>query len=748
MKSPNREILVNVGLLESRVAMLEGGRLAELHVEREPRIVGNIYKAKVANVLPGMGAAFVDIGIGKHAFLCEEEWSLPLENIVGASREKKGEKLIDQLSVGQEILVQVNRAAVGGKGARVTTRLTLAGRYLVLLLTDPGKLGISRKIESEKSRQRLREIGSEICPPGCGLILRTESEGTRRPQIAKDVEFLMELKRRLFEKANSQPGPVLVHEDLTLVFQLIRDSFTPEVKRLWIDDPEIYKQAVELINLIAPRMKARISLYKDDVALFEKYGLEEEIGRLFQRKVWLKTGGYIGFDQAEALCAIDVNTARFTGRGKMGQADTILKTNLEAAEEIARQLRLRDIGGIIVIDFIDMETASHRAKVLKVLEDALVGDRMKTKTFAISRLGLVEMTRKKHGESLLEKVSDLCPSCGGLGRVQNPTSTGLQILRELRAKAKERPGAPLLLWAHPQVAALLAGPEGENGRKLADELKCPLFLRGKSEDPRGFEISYLEPEEEAEKAGIFLVGQQLTCHRIPGSDPSLETDVLISEEGYLVGLRALTRLKEKQVKVELLQAGLSWGVGRVVSEEIIEETGQIRQRGGITRRAFRSRQRTKPQPVKEKEISPAPVEAPKEIIKTEKPVSPEPEKPKAKSPRRRRRGGKPKETAAPIIEELAQLVESIPAPAEPVREIGEMEAAPEKKPTRRRRHHRPKKKPQANGETPAPEIPPAPAAKPAVEAPPAGEAKTDKPAKRRRRYYPRRKKTEAPPAEG
>jgi len=741
MKKPNREILVNAGPLESRVAMLENGRLAELHVEREPRIVGNIYKAKVANVLPGMGAAFVDIGTGKHAFLCEEEWSLPLENIEGVTREKKNEKLIDQLSVGQEILVQVNRAAVGGKGARVTTRLTLAGRYLVLLLTDPGKLGISRKIESEKSRQRLREIGTEICPPGCGLILRTEAEGTRKPQIAKDLEFLQELRRRLFEKANEQPAPVLVHEDLTLVFQLIRDSFTPDVKRLWIDDPEVYKQAVDLINLIAPRLRARISPYKEDLPLFEKHGLEEEITRLFSRKVWLKTGGYISFDQAEALCAVDVNTARFTGRGKMGQAETILKTNLEAAEEIARQLRLRDIGGIIVIDFIDMETASHRAKVLKVLEDALVGDRMKTKTFAISRLGLVEMTRKKHGESLLEKVSDLCPSCSGLGRVQNPTSTGLQILRELRAKAKERAKAPLILWAHPQVAALLVGPEGENGRKLADELKRPLYVRGKSEDPRGFEISFLEEGEEAERVGIFTIGQQLICRRIPGSDPSLETDVLISEEGYLVGLQALTRIKQKQVTVELLQAGLSWGVGRVIAQELEpgEEAAPKRQRG-ISRRAFRSRQRIKPQPAKEKAV---PVEAAKESAKIEKPTSPEPEKSKAKSSRRRRRGGKPKDAASVIVEAATPPIE-----IEPVKpEIAEQGEAPAKKPTRRRRHHRPKKKTQAARETPVPETAPLPPAEPSVESAPVAEAQVAKPAKRRRRYYPRRKKTETPPAE-
>jgi ribonuclease G len=659
-----KEILINAGSLESRVAILEEGRLAELHLEREPRVVGNIYKARITTVLPGMEAAFVDIGLEKHAFLSAEETIYDIREPGEAEPpvRQPERKPLGGIAVNQEILVQVNRAAVGAKGARVTTRLALPGRYLVLLLSDPGRVGISRKIESEKARQRLRRLGEELCPSDCGLILRTEAEEARQPQLRKDLDFLLELRKRLFEKASASPAPALVHQDLPLILLIIRDHFNRDVDRLLIDSEEVYKSALELVEMTAPRLTRQVMPYREDTGIFERFGLEEEVGRLSQRRVWLKAGGHISIDQAEALCAIDVNTARFTGKARSGLAQTILRTNLEAASEIARQLRLRDIGGLIVIDFIDMKAPSHRAKVLKAFQEAISRDKAKTRVLSISPLGIVEMTRKKHGESLLEKVSMLCPECGGLGRVPDSLTIALQIQRELRRKAKERPAGALAVWVSSEVANLLVGPEGAQARQLSARLQRPIYIRVRGENSRKYEVALLESGEVEERVGVFHAGQQLTCRRL-----GEESDLAVSEEGYLVEFQPPSKPSEETFVVELTRTEPYRGVGRLIGAQAAEEEEK---RKGIGRRGYRrSRRRKKPAAQEAVPAEKPKIEAPSPPSKPEEKPAEEPAKPEAdvKLGRRRRSHWhrKPRQPSPPKSETAQEAPStSTPAPAD------------------------------------------------------------------------------------
>ncbi|MCJ7752750.1 MAG: Rne/Rng family ribonuclease, partial [Armatimonadetes bacterium] len=370
-----KEIIVNADDLESRVAILENGQLAELHVEREARIVGSIYKARVESVLRGMDAAFADVGIDRNVFLCADDVGFVSRNGVTVGPAPRSASITQRLKEKQEVVVQIVRAPVAGKGARATTRLALPGRYLVLLLSQGAQGGVSRKIEDRKERDRLRRIAGQIRPKDCGIIIRTEAEGHDRKDLEVDLKVLLDLRDRLMKKASRTKGPALLHQDLTLVYQVIRDVFSEDVSRLVIDEKSAYDTAVELVKLIAPKLRERIKLYRGRLPVFDKHGIEGEIDRLLRRKVWLNVGGYISIDQAEAFTAIDVNTGRYTG--STGLEDTIFHTNIEAAEEIARQLRLRDLGGIIVIDFIDMERKRNRDRVMEAFEEALKRDRQR-----------------------------------------------------------------------------------------------------------------------------------------------------------------------------------------------------------------------------------------------------------------------------------------------------------------------------------------------------------------------------------
>jgi ribonuclease G len=482
-----REILINCDPHETRIAILEDKELVELLVERADRRrrVGDIYKARVNAVLPGMQAAFVDIGLAKTAFLhvsdlveslvdYDELEDAPFEEDEERRREvRQVIKIEDHLEKGQEILVQVTKESIGTKGPRVSGQISLPGRYLVLL---PGAdhAGVSRRIEDRNERSRLKGIVSEIKPAGSGIIVRTAGEGKTKKHFIADVKFLTRLWKRIEMKASKVRAPVLLHRDMELVAGLIRDIFTDDVHKLVIDSKKEHRQILSYVRLFAPELRNRVRLYTGRAPIFGFYGIESEIEKAMDRKIWLKKGGCIAIDQTEALVAIDVNTGRYIGR--KDQEETAFKTNMEAAHEIARQLRLRDMGGIIVIDFIDMEQETHKKAVLDELRSGLRKDRARTKAFQVSELGLIEMTRQRERPSLLHYFSEECPSCGGVGRVLSLESMSMKIERILKRAAAELGEKEMRLKVSPQVAVYLLEERGARLEHLERRLGLELDI--------------------------------------------------------------------------------------------------------------------------------------------------------------------------------------------------------------------------------------------------------------------------------
>ena len=476
-----REIVINAGLNETRIAILEEKELVEVMVERpeSQRRVGDIYKGRVNAVLPGMQAAFVDLGLEKTAFLHASDLH-PSETDLdemfdddesengkpeaagggggggrGGGRWRRDEpvpRIEEALQKGQEILVQITKEPIGTKGPRVTTQISLPGRYLVLM---PGHdhIGVSRKIEDRAERTRLKTLIKEIRPKGSGLIVRTVGSERGKKEFQSDIKYLEQLWTKIDKQSQRSKAPAILHREMELTTGLIRDIFTEDVSQLVIDSKEEYKEILDYLKTYVPELSSRIKLYRGAEPIFDHFGIETELEKAMDRKVWLKRGGYITIDQTEALVAIDVNTGRFTG--KKNQEDTIFKTNVEAAEEIARQLRLRDMGGIIVLDFIDMEIEANKKAVLETLRTRLKRDRSRTKAFAVSDLGLVEMTRQRQRPSLTAFFNQDCPECGGTGKVLSLASATLRIGRMLRRvglRAKEK---ILLLRVHPDLAVHL-----------------------------------------------------------------------------------------------------------------------------------------------------------------------------------------------------------------------------------------------------------------------------------------------------
>lgn len=482
---PN-ELIINVTSYETRVALLEDKVLTELYIERtkDRGIMGNIYKGKVLKVLPGMQAAFVDIGLEKAAFLYVSDVHGRIEDF--EEMVFQGEEVLsdftpssqieDLLSEGQEILVQVSKEPLGTKGTRITSHITLPGRYLVFMPTVD-HVGVSRKIKDERERKRLREIILSIKPPSGGFIVRTASEGAEVEEIRTDMDFLLQLWGNILKKKETSSAPSLIHSDLTMVLRVIRDILSPKVNRLVIDSREEYENIISFINTYMPKQKYEINLYEGREPIFDAYGIEVEIDKILGRKVWLKSGGYIVIDMCEALVAIDVNTGRYVGKRNL--ADTILKTNLEAAKEIGYQLRLRNIGGIIIIDFIDMEREGDRERVYQALEEAIKKDRQKINIFKISELGLVEMTRKRTRENISRILGETCPYCEGSGLVKSKTTICYEIFRQIERTSSELGGQTILVEAHPEVADLLYEEERAGVEELERKLKKKVVIKGK-----------------------------------------------------------------------------------------------------------------------------------------------------------------------------------------------------------------------------------------------------------------------------
>ncbi|HET6342949.1 MAG TPA: Rne/Rng family ribonuclease [Gemmatimonadota bacterium] len=483
-----REILVTVSPKETRVAILEDDQLVELMVDREEeeRHVGDVYKGLVTAVLPGMQSAFVDIGMEKSGFLHvsdlagaellddEDDGNGRSDGRGGGQRRRRGRgrrgsngmAIQDHLKRGQEIIVQVTKEAISTKGPRLTGQVSLPGRFLVFM---PGvdHVGVSRKIEDRSERVRLRKILEEVKPDEGGVIVRTAAEELTRQEFEREVRSLVETWRKVVNKSGRSKAPALLHQEAELTSGLIRDIFSDKVDRLVVDDRQLYAQVRRYLKRLSPELMDRVQLYRDRIPLFEAMGIEPEIEAAFHRTVPLKSGGSIVIEPTEALVSIDVNTGRYTG--KKDPEATILRTNIDAAREIARQLRLRDIGGIVVIDFIDMELPANRRKVLSELKTWLGRDRAKTKAFEVSDLGLIEMTRQRRRPSLYQSATERCDDCAGSGRVMQFTALARKIERQLRRAALDGKNKKVRVRTHPAVALYLLEHEKDTLDRLGRE---------------------------------------------------------------------------------------------------------------------------------------------------------------------------------------------------------------------------------------------------------------------------------------
>jgi ribonuclease G len=486
----DREIIINSAPYETRAAIIEGRRTVEVFIERSRArgVTGNIYKGRVTRVLPGMQAAFVDIGLEKAAYLHGSDlYSAVNDEVPGrgaapldldvdppSSRPPKvpSTPIEDRVKSGQEVLVQVAKPPVGTKGARVTSMITLPGRHLVFTPTSR-RVGVSRRIENDNERRRLKEIVQIEGTEEGGFIIRTACADLTKRAIQEDIRFLRKLWRKILQKSETVSPATLVHYDMDVVLRVVRDLFTAETRRVVVDDVHDYQRIHEFLDTVMPRLKSRVQLYEEPQPIFERFGIEPQINKALERKVWLKSGGYIVLDQTEALTVVDVNTGRFVG--KKSQEETILRTNLEAVRTIVDQLRLRNVGGLIVVDLIDMDDATSQHQVFDSLREAMRRDKARSKLLAISEFGLIEMTRKRTRPSLSEILCAPGPTCGSKGRVKSHETIAYEILRRLRREAMSSPAATQIhVGAHPGVirfleaseAVYLRNFEADTGRKV------------------------------------------------------------------------------------------------------------------------------------------------------------------------------------------------------------------------------------------------------------------------------------------
>ena len=483
----SKEMIIGHSALQTRLAIIEDGVVSEVAFERERSrgVVGNIYKGRVNRVLPGMQSAFVDIGLERDGFLyvsdvIEDEDYLTEEEakIVETEREiraaRGSSQSIDQLlKQGQEVLVQVAKEPLGTKGARITAYVSLPGRLLVYMPTVE-HIGVSRKIESAEERGRLRRLIQSSKQKGGGYIVRTAADGKEDEAISADLRYLENKWEEIRQRAEMTKAPALIHRDLGLVFKYIRDVLSPEYSAIRINSEDLFDQVLNYVRQIQPQMLHRVKYYSRNYPILDEYGVQSEIDKALRSKVWLKSGGYIVINQTEALVAIDVNTGRYTGEKRL--EDTITRINLEAVQEIVHQIRLRDLGGIIVIDFIDMEERRNQIKVFSVLEQALKQDRSPTKSVQINEFGLVVLTRKRVKRSLERVLCRPCPLCQGSSWVKSPTTVAYEIVDQVRKTMQDYPKG-ITLRVHPEVARALKGKEAPVIEELKSILKHDVDVR-------------------------------------------------------------------------------------------------------------------------------------------------------------------------------------------------------------------------------------------------------------------------------
>ncbi|MCR5661170.1 MAG: Rne/Rng family ribonuclease [bacterium] len=499
-----KEILISCDEREGRAVVMEDGKVMEILIARDDRQVGCIYKGRISNVIPGMNAAFVDIGLERNGFLCADDALAHLGEDITQDSFKKP-VISDIVKVNQEVLVQIVKEAIGTKGARITTYVTLPGRYMVLL-PSAQYIGVSRRIGNEDERNRLRRLAEEVRPEGMGVIVRTAAEGRSDEELKGDMEYLVRLWDKIQQNSQNLHAPCLVHKELSLVDKILRDIFNEDIDRLVIDNEEEYLKMRERLETKAPALVSKVHLYNDRRPLFDMYNVEVEIDKALSRKVWLESGGYLIVDHTEALWVIDVNTGKFTG--KVSLADTILRTNMEACKEICRQLRLRDMAGIIIIDFIDMDSMDDQQRMLEYLESELKKDRTRTNLVSMTELGLVQLTRKREDKDLDGVMRELCPICRGRGKILSAESLACRARREILRESVSGHHDSLIVTLAPLAALKFAGYNCADAFKLEEELKLTMrIIADPSMHPENFQIAFGAKSDLGDKP-LLANGQQ------------------------------------------------------------------------------------------------------------------------------------------------------------------------------------------------------------------------------------------------
>ena len=451
-----KHILINSDILEKRVTVVDGSELEEYFVEQQgtTQLYGNIYKGVVQSIVPGIAASFVNLGLEKNGFLYVSD-VLDKNYVVDDDIEfedkvpKRNVKIGDLLKVGQEIIVQIGKEPIGTKGARLTTNISIPGRFLVLTPFSEG-IGISRRISDRNERSRIKKIITDLrLPKGVGCIVRTAAKGSTDRQFKREISYLLNLWKRINFRARKSKAPSVLYEEYDLILRIVRDRFTDDIEKLYVDSREGYKAIIRFLKYFMPSLRQKVFFYNSKTPLFRKFNVEREIEKLFYRKISLKNGGSIFIEQTEGMVAIDVNTEKFTGRKNI--EDTIFRTNKEAAKEIAKQIRLRDMGGIIVIDFIDMRQYGHRKKIQEILQENLKKDKAKSNILNISSIGVIEMTRQRMRRSLESKIYKKCPHCNGKGLLKSTVTVAMQILREIESACLNNKKRLIKVYLNPAI---------------------------------------------------------------------------------------------------------------------------------------------------------------------------------------------------------------------------------------------------------------------------------------------------------
>ncbi|MBV9167820.1 MAG: Rne/Rng family ribonuclease [Solirubrobacterales bacterium] len=610
-----KQVLVSVDRAETRVALLQatgtvaakadgrrrkaepqkaGYLVAELYLERRGNrsIVGNIYKGRVDNVLPGLEAAFVDIGLDKNGFLHVDEIVLPGVNVPrrGRGSSREGRQITDMLKPGQEIVVQVVKDPLKSKGARLSMELTIAGRYMVLAPYGEG-IGVSRRLD-EAERERLRKEAAKLDLKGSGAIIRTAAQGATRADLERELQYLFKLDEVLHRRVDELSAPALAFQEADLSVRVVRDIFSSSFERAIVDDPKQHHRLVSFFTRTAPELVERVELWDRPEPLFEYFGVDDVLDSTLERRVDLPSGGYLMIDYAEALTIIDVNSGSFTGHGKSARLeDTITRTNLEAAEEIVRQLRLRDIGGIIVIDFIDMARAHNRETVLATLRKSLDEDRTKTFVVEISPLGLVEMTRQNITDGVREIMTRPCPTCHGEGVIKSEETIAIEFERRMRELAAHTDAPALLLQMNPRVSAELAKDGGRALHAVEEQTGKWFFFEGSE----GLPLEHLavlregEREQLLERALPFRPGEEAHVEIV---EPHMYSpgDAVAKIDGYIITVKGGTPYVGEKHLVRIEEAGRTGAVASLIDvaadgDDSLESKRRRRSRRGGRRRS-------------------------------------------------------------------------------------------------------------------------------------------------------------------